>query len=121
MSDIFMKKAEDFLEQAKDAFTKGRYDVAAFNAGQAAINANDALTMKFLQKRASKDHQEALKLNKQVVMLIGDSVGREYLRRLLDARRIYGYTNKICSKGEAETTLRDASKFLSWVRKFVKD
>lgn len=117
--DIFMKKAEEFLEMGKDAFLKEKYDATAFLAGQAVINANDALTFKFLKKRASKSHEEALKLHLTVVRIINDSTGRKYLKDLIDARRKYGYTRSFCSKSEAERLLRNGNKFISWVRKFV--
>jgi len=117
---VFMKKAEEFLEMAKDAFLKEKYDTTALLSGQAVINANDGLTFKFLKKRASKSHEEALKLHLTVVRIINDSTGRKYLKRLIDARRKYGYTKSFCSKTEAERLLRDANKFISWVRIFIK-
>jgi HEPN domain-containing protein len=117
---VFIKKAQDFYELSKDAFVKGMFDVSAFNAGQSVINANDALTMKFLGKRATKDHKDALKLNKSVILMINDNEGRKYLKELLDARRIYGYTSKNCSKKEAERLIRNANKFIIWVKKYCK-
>ena len=117
---IFMKKSEEFLDMAKDAFLKEKYDVSVFLCGQAVINANDALTLKFLKKRGGWSHDEALELHKKVVMIINDDTGRRYLKELIDARRVYGYTQKTCSKTEAERFLRDANKFLSWVRSFVR-
>lgn len=114
-----MKRTEDFLETAKECLVKGRFDVSAFNAGQAAINANDAICIHFLGKRATKDHQDALVLNKQVVSITGDSEGRTYLKDLLDYRRIYGYTEKECSRSEAEKILSLAGKFIAWCRKLL--
>jgi len=116
----FLRKSDDFLEEARDAFVKARFDVAALNAAQSAINANDALTLRFLGKRATRDHKEALKLNKQVVTELNESEGRPLLRELLDAKRIYGYSAKNCSKREAERLLRNAQKFNSWVRKLLR-
>lgn len=118
--DDFLKKSTEFLEEAKDSLVKERFNAAAFLAAQSAINANDALTLKFLSKRATKDHKDALKLNKQVVTKLNDSKGRSYLRELLDAIRIYGYSEKRCSKSEATRLIKNAQKFESWVRGLVK-
>lgn len=117
---IFLERAEEFLETAKTALAKEMYNVAAFNAGQAAISANDAVTMKFINRRASRDHNEALQLHREVVVILGDDEGRKYLSELLEARRIYGYTAKDCSKAESERLVRNAERFVAWTRKVLK-
>jgi HEPN domain-containing protein len=66
----FLKKAKRFLEIAKQNLEKYPEE-AAFNATQAIINANDALTIFVLGKRASKDHREAILLHKEVIKKLG--------------------------------------------------
>ncbi len=54
----YLKKAEEFTGSAQDNFIKGRFNAAGFDATQAIINSNDALTIFFLEKRASSDHRK---------------------------------------------------------------
>ena len=58
-SKDFLEKSKKFIEIAKQVQDTYPQE-AAFNAVQATINANDAFTISVLEKRASKDHREAL-------------------------------------------------------------
>jgi len=71
----YIKKADEFLSSAQDNLIKRRFNAAGFEATQAIINANDALTIYFLEQRASKNHREAIKLHLDVVRVINDSSG----------------------------------------------
>jgi len=117
----YLTKAKEFLESAKDNINKQRFNVAGFDAIQSAINANDAFTGRFVRKRGSRNHNEALKLNRDAVVLAGDSRGREFLKRCLRSRSDVGYTSILTSKSTSETIMRDAEKFLSWVETKLKD
>ena len=55
----FLRQAEEFLASARDNFAARRFNAAGFDAVQALVNANDALTAHFLGTRASMDHREA--------------------------------------------------------------
>ena len=86
----YLMQAEEFLESAKDNLEKKRFNAAGFDAIQAIINANDALTIYFLERRASKDHREAMKLHVDVVRIINDSSCRSILKNALDSSLLSG-------------------------------
>jgi HEPN domain-containing protein len=115
----YLKKAEEFLDESKDAMTKSRFNAAGFNAIQSIINANDALTIYVAGVRASTDHREAIKTHVETVRIINDSYGKSILSNALDKRSEVGYSGKDASKALAERLLRDAISFLEWVKKYV--
>ena len=116
----YLKQAEEFLDSARDNLNAGRFNVAGFNATQSIINANDALTIYFLGRRASKDHREAIKLHVDVVREINDSSCRNIIKTALDMRSTVGYMGLSTSRKNAENLIRLASKFIEWVKKYVK-
>ena len=116
----YLKKAEEFLEDAKEASLKSRFNAAGFNAIQSIINANDALTVSILGKRASKDHREAIQIHIEAVRIINDSQQRQTLRDALDSRSDIGYTGKLIGQSTAETLIKKAIRFLEWCKKYVK-
>lgn len=116
----YLMQAEEFLESARDNLEKKRFNAAGFDAIQAIINANDALTIYFLERRASKDHREAMKLHVDVVRIINDSSCRSILKNALDSRSSVGYLGRPTSKREAENLVRSAMRFIEWVKKYVK-
>ncbi len=120
-ADSYLKKAEEFLEEAKESFLKNRFNVAGFNAIQTVINANDALTITILGKRASMDHREALRIHTDAVRVINDSSCRRILKDSLDSRTEVGYSGRMISKASAESLLRDAVRFLGWVKRYTKE
>ena len=115
----YLKKAEEFLEEAKDAMIKSRFNVSGFNAIQSIINANDALTIYIAGIRASKDHREAIKTHIETVRTINDSYGKSILINALEKRSEVGYSGKDASKALAEKLLKDAMNFIGWVKKYV--
>lgn len=116
----YLSKAEEFLEEAKDALLKARFNVSGLNATQAIINANDALTVAIIGKRASRDHREAIRMHIEVIGLVNDSSGKKILKNALDSRTEVGYSGRMISKVTAESLLRNSIKFLEWVKKYVK-
>lgn len=116
----YMKKAEEFLSSARDNFVKGRFNAAGFDATQSIINANDALTICFLEQRASRDHREAIKMHVDVVKVINDPAGRTILKNALESRSEVGYLGESISSGEAEKLVKSAIKFIDWAKKYVK-
>jgi HEPN domain-containing protein len=116
----YLKKAEEFLSSAQDNLTKGRFNAAGFEATQSIINANDALTIYFLEQRASKDHKEAVKLHVDVVRVINDGSGRQILKNALEARSEVGYLGRAITQGEAQNLVKSAIKFIEWVKRYLK-
>ncbi|MBI4015612.1 MAG: HEPN domain-containing protein [Candidatus Aenigmarchaeota archaeon] len=112
----YLKQAGEFLESAADNLNKNRLNAAGFDATQSIINANDALTIFFLGKRASKDHREAIQFHTDVVRIINDSAGRKIIRDALEMRNTAGYLGTSVSKAVAENLVKEAMKFIEWVK-----
>ena len=116
----FLAQAREFLESARSNFDAARYNAAGFDAAQALINANDALTAHVLGAVASLDHREAVRLHVDVVRVLGDASQRDLLKRDLDERSGFGYLGARVSRSHAERVLRDAARFLEWVRRTIE-
>lgn len=116
----YLRQADEFLDSTRDNLAKNRLNAAGFDAIQAMINANDALTIYFLGKRASRDHKEAVRLHVDVVRAINDSSCRDILKGALDMRSAAGYLGSRISKGNAERLVSSAIRFVGWVKKYVK-
>lgn len=116
----YIAQAEEFLASARQNLENDRYNAAGFDAVQSMINANDALTIYYLEQRASADHREGLKLHADVVRIINDGSQRERLKEAMQLRSDAGYMGTSISKGDAAKTLRYAVQFIGWVRKYVK-
>lgn len=119
-ASAFLGQAGEFLESARRNFEEKRYNAAGFDAVQSLINANDALTARFLGAVASLDHREAVRLHADVVRLLGDASQREVLKRDLDQRSIFGYLGTSGSRTQAERVLRDAARFFEWVKRTLE-
>ena len=113
----FLAQAEEFMASARRNFEERRYNAAGFDAVQSLINANDALTAHVLGTVASLDHREAVRLHADVVRVRGDASQRDVLKRDLDERGRFGYLGTAVSRTQAERVLRDAARFLDWVRR----
>jgi len=111
---IRLKDALEFIESAKRNFEEGRYKSALIDSGDAAIAANDAFTIFFLEKVASRDHQEALFLHKEAGKKINENKS-DLLQSLLTVRHQKGYRSVVVSKSVAEENINNAIKFVSWV------
>ena len=105
---------------AKLAFQQSKFNAAAFDAIQAIINANDALTIFILGKRASMDHKEAIDIHVETIGKIHDASMRVVLHSALSSRSEIGYSGKIVKKDESEKFLKNAVRFLEWVKNYVK-
>lgn len=116
----FLKKSKKFLDIA--TLILERYpEEAAFNATQSIINANDALTIFMLGKRASKDHREAILLHKEVVKKIGDSSKLSIVQMSLESRECTGYDiKKSLGKKDCEILVKRAERFVNWVENLLK-
>lgn len=115
----YLSKAKKFLEIATKM--ENIYpEEAAFNAVQTVINANDAFTISVLEKRASKDHREAIILHKEAAAKIGDSK-IDTVYKALDARDAVGYdVRKNIPKQDCEMLIKRADRFINWVEGILK-
>lgn len=116
----FLNKAKRFLEIAME--NKERYPKeSAFNAIQSIINANDALTISIIGKRASIDHREAISLHKEVTRKTGDSSKLSVLQKGIELRDATGYdVKKFIGKKDCELLIKRAQRFVDWVDNLIK-
>jgi len=114
-----LKDAIEFLESAKRNLEEGRFKSALLDSGDAVIAANDALTIFFLEKVGSRDHQEAIMLHKEVGVLLNENKS-DILQNLISERHRKGYRVFVVSKALAETDVRNAFKFVNWVVEKLK-
>lgn len=114
----YMTKAENSLRMAKIGIDQQAYDNAIMSAIHSAINALDALTTSYLNKRASGSHTDVLELikgifssneyndmKKQFMSLIGKKNETEYQPDLMsqkDAQIAVKYAERILSKVKAK-------------------
>ncbi|MEW5759722.1 MAG: hypothetical protein AB1779_03030 [Candidatus Thermoplasmatota archaeon] len=114
----FLKKAKKFLEIAKRT-VEDYPEEGAFNAIQASINANDALTIWVLGKKASTDHGEAIFLHKEASSKIGESK-IDLLTSELELRSATGYDIKKISKhDDCVVLVKKAERFVRWVEDII--
>jgi len=111
---IRLGDALEFLESAKRNLEEERYKSALLDSGDATIAANDALTIFFLEKVASRDHQEAFSLHKEVGRRINEN-RLNLLQNLITTRHQKGYRVVTVSKSLSEENMRNAIKFVNWV------
>ena len=116
----YIKQAEEFLEMAKKGFDKGLYNASGFNAIQAIINANDAICIYFLERRASTDHREAIKLHTDLTRTIKDASQRRKLSTALEKKSEVGYLGNPISKKIAEKLLKNAIVFIEWTKRYLQ-
>ena len=81
----YLMQAEEFLASAIQNLKEKRLNAAGFSAIQSMINANDALTIYHLERRASKDHREAIKMHIDVVKIINDGSQRGRFKEAMES------------------------------------
>lgn len=128
MSDI--REAEFWLESARSLLNSPyedseKYTVAVAQAIHSIIKANDALTMKFLGKRAIK-HQDAIGLFLQLVT--GNKIPAKFsdlrktvLEPAIQTKSKADYKGLRSSKSDAEKWIRLAEKFLKSAQESLQD
>jgi len=118
-SSSYLRQAEEFLELAKKGFEQMFYNPAGFNAIQAIINANDAICIRHLGRRASTDHREAVRIHTDLIRVLNDASQKRRLANALEQRSEVGYLGKPISKSAAEQLLKDTIVFIAWVKKYL--
>ncbi|MBU4246311.1 MAG: hypothetical protein ABIF85_02180 [Nanoarchaeota archaeon] len=128
MSDI--KESEFWLEGAKKVSNSGesekeKYTVAVAMTIHSIIKANDALTVKFMNKRAVR-HDEAPELFRQLVQFNKIPAKFSDLRLSVLAPAIQikskaDYKGFEASKSDTERWIRSADKFLNAVKECLNE
>lgn len=99
-----------------------RFTVAVAQAIHSLIRANDALTLKYLRKRATR-HEQAITLFQELIRQnkIPSEESRigDVLIKAVHQKSGYEYKGEYASKADAEKWIYEAEKFLTMVRKYV--
>lgn len=116
----FLIKAEDFLEGARKE-VNAHSNAAATLAVHAVISACDAICAKLLQrKHAGADHMQAVEMISELP--IDKDELRSKVRQassVLSKKNMAEYEDRIITKDEADEMIRDAERFVEWVRKRI--
>ena len=125
MSDI--EEAEAWLRSAEyllgyEELGRARFTVAVGEAIHSMMRANDALTLKFLQRRSTR-HEDAPRLFKDLLTqhkIPAKYAGfRDALGDAVADKSDFDYKARVASKDEAERRIRTARQFLTAVREIL--
>ena len=112
---IRLRDAEEFIKSAEENLEKERYKASLDHSVDAAIAANDAFTIFFIEQIASTDHKEAVSLHKEAGKKISENKASD-IALLLEERHRKSYRCVPVTKSLAEIDLKKAVKFLDWVK-----
>jgi uncharacterized protein (UPF0332 family) len=114
----YLLKAEEFLDTAKDAFERARYNASVLNSVHAIISAADALLV-FVKgfRCAGTRHEEAVELFSGI--FTGEPEHEKNVScfgTILSVKNKAEYLEVLLSSEDATNALRDAARFLSYVK-----
>ncbi len=114
----YMLKSEEFLTTAEDALERTRYNASVLNSVHAIISAADALLV-FVKgfRYAGTRHEEAVELFSGIFSSEpehGKNVSR--FGTILSIKNKAEYLEVLLSSKDATDALRDATRFLSYIK-----
>lgn len=116
----FLKKAIEFLEEAEDSLRRGNYNASVANSVHSVINATDALTVFYMGKRGTdRDHRESRKLLDSLKIEQKIKL-KQRISLALSSKTDVEYTSKLFRRKDAESQLKNASRFLDFVKKHIE-
>ena len=118
----YIQKSEECFNSAKDSFQKSQWNSAVINAIHCGICAADALTVLFKGERCSGErHTEVLTLLKEIEVLHTPDFSKKMnqFNLLIDMKNRAEYEEYLMSASDAESTLKAAERFLTWVKQAV--
>ena len=114
----YLRKAEQHLALALQAFADGRWDSAVLLSVHAAISAGDAASAaKHGLRSASQSHSDQVKLLRQLFP-DDDATTRvsNQLAALIDRKNTVEYEARPCTQKDAEVATRQAERVVQWAR-----
>lgn len=116
----YLQKAEECLHAAQNSFNSEEWNAAAINAIHSCISACDAMCVYFLGKRHSgENHNEAAKLFQSIKNSEEMKTNANRIMKVLRAKNMAEYEERLVRKAEAETILKDCERFFEYVCKQV--
>jgi len=116
----YMTKAKNSLKIAKIAITQQAYDNAVMSAVHSAINALDALTTFYLNKRSSGEHTEVLSLIKGIFPSQDYTAIARQFSSLLSLKNASQYQPDLMEPEDAENSVKWAERIISKVEAKLK-
>lgn len=115
---IFLDRATEFLDSARESLSRRHHQAAASNAVHAAIAAVDAITVFHAGKRsAPQRHEDAVQLLGTLGFPESEVEPRaRQLRRLLGLKTKAEYMDDLVTAREAEDAVRTAERIVAWAR-----
>lgn len=120
---IYLGKAEEFAEAARDNQDEERFDAAVSAAAHATINAADAACVRYLQVRsAGPSHDEALDLIRRIDDVPADERDRlmRNLQVLLDLKHKAEYADRTCTPAEAARAVKAMERGVGVVQEWAE-
>lgn len=117
----YLKRSEECLQTAKDAFLKKSWNAAAICCIHSSIAACDAMCIYYLgQRHSGEDHNQAVQLFKKTKneddLILKNS---KRLSQLLSIKNMAEYEERLVFQTEAEKILKNCERFLAYVRKQI--
>lgn len=112
----YMTKAENSLRMAKIGIDQQAYDNAIMSAIHSAINALDALTTSYLNKRASGSHTDVLELTKGIFSSNEYNDMKKQFMSLIGKKNETEYQPDLMSQKDAQIAIKCAERILSKVK-----
>jgi len=112
----YMAKAENSLRMAKIGIDQQAYDNAIMSAIHSAINALDALTTSYLNKRASGSHTDVLELIKGIFSSNEYNDMKKQFMSLIGKKNETEYQPDLMSQKDAQIAIKCAERILSKVK-----
>ncbi len=116
----YITKAENSMQLAKIALERQAYDSTVMNCVHSAINALDALTTFYLNKRASGSHTGVLLLVKGILSGPEFKDIERQFGSLLSLKNASEYQPDLMSRSQAENTIKWAERILYKVKTNLK-
>lgn len=114
----YLKKADELIETARGAHSKNNWNAVVINSIHSVISASDSLLVFFKEIRSSgESHEDVISLLRTLAF-DKDEINNKarQLQRLIQIKNAAEYEEKLMSQQDAENSLRDAERFIDWVK-----
>jgi len=117
----YVQKAVECQQAMKDAYDKGNWNAAVVNAIHSIISSADALTVFFKGVRhAGEKHEDVITLLQTIGLDQGALKAKtRQLSRLLSIKNAAEYEERLMSKSDATSAIKDAERFLQWTKEML--
>jgi len=113
----YLRKSDEFYRSAEQAARRGDWTAVVSNAVHSGISVADALTVFYAGERSTaRDHDEVMRLRAALGINRAElDRNMRHLSSLLEVKNLAEYEDRLPSKNEAESALRNAGRFRKWV------